>query len=259
MNPVGSRPVADNYRRFAYHHEIGAFESVDPQDLKVLEWVGRNRRVLEIGCHTGSLCYWLSEQGCAVTGIDFNEKALEIAERYCAQTILLDLNDSLELSRALEGQQYDYVIALHVLEHLYDPWVALGELASAASADGKVILALPNISNAVNRIAALRGEFEYEETGVMDVTHIRFFNYDTLHDLVEEAGLRIDRYFAPSIVRPAKEIARIFPKYTRTLTRMLLEKLGRFSKNWTDRVMLVECSKVNSDSGQEQTTEGGNA
>src|SRR5919107_3297667 len=53
----------------------------------------RGRRVLEIGCGTGSLLVALAEQGALVTGIDVDEPSLRVARDRCA---LYDLEVKLE-------------------------------------------------------------------------------------------------------------------------------------------------------------------
>jgi hypothetical protein len=37
----------------------------------------------------------------------------------------------------------------------------------------------------------LWGEFNYSETGILDRTHLRFFTYRTIVELLEQCGFRI--------------------------------------------------------------------
>ena len=57
--------------------------------------------------------------------------------------------------------------------------------------DGAIVVTVPNIANIFSRIALLFGYFNYSETGVMDKTHIRFFNKQNLKQLAKESNLQI--------------------------------------------------------------------
>ncbi|MCI5151088.1 MAG: class I SAM-dependent methyltransferase [Candidatus Electrothrix sp. MAN1_4] len=49
------------------------------------QWPQGIKRVLEIGCGTGTNAAWLAEQGLEVTAMDISEKALSLAEQRCAE------------------------------------------------------------------------------------------------------------------------------------------------------------------------------
>jgi hypothetical protein len=131
-----------------------------------------------------------------------------------------------------------------VLEHLTDPWQILKKAVTLLAPGGNIIIALPNISNAENRFRMMFGQFEYAEIGVMDKTHLRFFNQQTARELITQAGLTVDAYASPWRVNPVREFIDHLPLLTRL--RGLLPKTigGRslFSRNLTDVVMLFKCS-----------------
>ena len=45
----------------------------------------------------------------------------------------------------------------------------------------------------VGATSLLRGRFRYEETGPFDRTHLRFFTRETLHELIGNVGLVVER------------------------------------------------------------------
>ena len=51
----------------------------------ITRWPKCTRRVLEVGCGTGTNAVWLAEQGLEVTAMDISEKALALAEKRCAE------------------------------------------------------------------------------------------------------------------------------------------------------------------------------
>jgi hypothetical protein len=80
---------------------------------------------------------------------------------------------------------------MHVLEHLNRPDIVLEKLQKFLKPSGNIVIALPNISNWNSRINLLKGNFNYTDSGLMDRTHLRFFNYFTSVGLIEDSGMEI--------------------------------------------------------------------
>jgi hypothetical protein len=57
--------------------------------------------------------------------------------------------------------------------------------------NGRVIICLPNIAHWSIRASLLMGKFEYTSTGILDVTHLRFFTPKTARKLIEDAGYQV--------------------------------------------------------------------
>ena len=79
---------------------------------------------LDIGCGRGDLMMALARQGADVTGIDYSEKALEIAQQAIDQQPA-DLKHKLKVSHSnatalnFPNQTFDYVFMTDIVEHLY--------------------------------------------------------------------------------------------------------------------------------------------
>lgn len=54
------------------------------------------------------------------------------------------------------------------------------------------MLSVPNIAHASIRLMLLKGEFSYEEKGILDDTHLKYFTRGSLIDLVESCGYLVD-------------------------------------------------------------------
>lgn len=216
------------------------YDKLHPETKKILEWVGYNQNVAEFGCHTGFLSYWLKKHGNTVTGVEINEQALNKAKEYLQESYAGNIEDE-KIWNKFTTKYFSVVLYLHVLEHLADPWTALRRTHHILADDGILIVALPNISNAKNRFDMFFGKFEYEETGVMDRTHLRFFNNITAHHLLEECGYKVLEYYAPQKVSPLKHLLNHFPLLWR-LTNKMNEKPSRiYSDNLTNLTMLFKC------------------
>ena len=156
----------------------------------VLQMVGTNREVLDLGCGEGLLAEELRKQGNRITGVDelpqaAREGALE--EYYSA-----DLDAGIApVLRELAGRRFDRILLLDVLEHLRRPERILEDCHQALRRDGVVIISLPNVANITVRLMLLCGRFNYAERGILDKTHLRFFTRKTARRFIEEHGFRV--------------------------------------------------------------------
>lgn len=183
----------------------------------LLEWVGTNKRVLEVGCSTGYMSRLMAARNCIVTGIEIDPKAAECARAHCRDVHVRDLNAP-DWTLGLPTGAFDVVLFGDVLEHLIDPTGALHGIKEFLASDGAVVISLPNVVHWVTRLKLLCGQFNYESWGTLDHTHLRFYTVKTARELIENAGYRITRFhpaFGGSLSGYARPIwqllARWFP------------------------------------------------
>ncbi|HEY9845158.1 MAG TPA: methyltransferase domain-containing protein [Candidatus Caenarcaniphilales bacterium] len=158
---------------------------------KMLHLVGDDKQVVDFGCATGYLSQLLVQKGCKVTGVEINPDAARIAEQYCNQVIVADL-DLVSLSELLPGQSFDVAVFGDVLEHLRDPWRVLAETRQLLKPEGYVVASIPNIAHGAICLALVQGRFEYTELGILDNTHLRFFTRKTVEELFNDSGYFLD-------------------------------------------------------------------
>ena len=133
------------------------------------------------------------------------------------------------IKRKLKMQKFDVIIFSDVLEHLYDPVGIIKSYQSLLKEDGAMVVTVPNIANIFSRIALLFGNFNYSETGVMDKTHIRFFNRKNLKRLAKESGLKIvSQKYDSIIVRWFVPFIKIFILTRKGSGNILDSKLYQF-------------------------------
>lgn len=147
------------------------------------------RRILDVGCGTGVLGAKLKELDASrfVAGITHSE-----AEAFEARNVLDQvLVENLETSRFDEIGAFDCIVCSHVLEHLRNPAQVLTRLRGALAAGGTVLVALPNVLYWRQRLRFAAGHFQYTAGGVMDSTHVVFFDWITAQQLIADAGLRL--------------------------------------------------------------------
>ena len=155
----------------------------------MLQMVGWNRRVLELGAASGHVTRALVEQNCTVTAIEYDPEAARDLKDAAQEVIVGDLNDP-EVFAGLPGG-YDVVLAGDVLEHLLFPQQVLNRIADQLAPHGHVVVSLPHVAHVDMRLALLQGRFDYNAYGLLDDTHIRFFTIKTIKEMVKKAGLVI--------------------------------------------------------------------
>ncbi len=145
--------------------------------------------VLDVGCGEGHVAAALVERGCRVWGIEIDPEAAVAARISCEAVVVGDVMGVSHES--LGSRPFDVILLLDVLEHLVDPLVALRHVTAWLAPGGRVIVSIPNVAHAAVRLALLQGRFEYSETGLLDETHLRFFDRRSLGALIHDAGLAV--------------------------------------------------------------------
>ncbi|MEZ0542591.1 class I SAM-dependent methyltransferase [Fibrella arboris] len=95
---------------------------------------------------------------------------------------------------------FDIILCGDVLEHLVDPWSTVQKISRFLKKGGLIIISCPNIREIINWSRILvTGRFQYETSGIMDKTHLRFFCKKDLIEMMTTSELEpvraIDNYF----------------------------------------------------------------
>lgn len=125
-------------------------------------------RVLDIGCGSGVLGRFLSELG--IRELYAVEPEAEAREH--AALIYRRAVSSID---ELNGERFDAVLLLDVLEHLRDYTALLQQSCHLLNPGGLLLVSVPNIAHWSIRLSLLFGYFEYTSRGILDVTHVSFF------------------------------------------------------------------------------------
>ena len=184
------------------------FEDVNVGLLRM--WGGRRGlRVLDIGCGAATTSREIAKRGNEVIGIDSDPGAVEIAATRLTRAIRANILDFDDLAAQFGGQKFDVIILADVLEHLSWPLDPLRRYLQFLAPGGRLLVSLPNVALWSVRLSLLAGRFQYEDTGVLDRTHLRFFTRSTARRLLETAGLEIVRTtYNPGLVRPFVPLAK---------------------------------------------------
>lgn len=163
---------------------------------------GVGQRILDVGCGSGLVEALSDTRSNTFIGLD---QARPQDTTCFTQFIETDLDRGLPL-KALQGQHFDYVLLLDIVEHLVNPTQLLQDVHALADAETRVIISVPNIANFYIRLNLLFGRFEYADRGILDKTHLRFFTKASLRRWVLENNFTVERQIYTII--PLNEIVK---------------------------------------------------
>lgn len=153
----------------------------------------RSGSVLELGCGGGATLAWLKATGRArhTTGVELCAQPAAVARERVDRLIEGDLGQVID---QLQRGSFDLVLCLDVLEHLVDPWAEVKRIHALLRPGGTLIVSLPNVRHhSVVLPLLLAGIWRYEDAGIMDRTHLRFFTRAGAHELLTRNGFEIAR------------------------------------------------------------------
>lgn len=161
--------------------------SVNDSHALAIGRVPSGSRVLDLGAADGSVAEVLSMMGCRVSAVELDPADAEAARRHCEIVVEEDL-ETLDLAAAFGESAFDVVLMLDILEHLSDPVSVLSSVRSVLAERGWAVISLPNVSHVSVRMSLLEGHFRYTDVGLLDRTHLRFFDPEGKDELLAAAG-----------------------------------------------------------------------
>lgn len=179
-------------------------EQHNPDLLKLLPI--NSKRLVEVGCSSGALAreYKKINQSCHYTGIEISSDYAALAARHCDTVLLLDI-ESADENLIHSSLAADTWIFGDTLEHLKDPWLLLRKIRKSISTEGCVVACIPNIQHWSIQARLSCGQFRYEDSGLLDKTHLRWFTRQTIGEMFDMTGFQIINIYARVFEDPARD------------------------------------------------------
>ncbi len=160
-------------------------------------------KVLEVGCGVGMTLSHIKYlyPNALVYGIELNETAAEIGGNIVnvrsgnIETMTLDFKE----------ETFDYIIFADVLEHLHNPEEILKKMRKYLTKDGCILASIPNLMHGDVITELLKGNFSYQDSGILDRTHLRFFTRKEIIKMFDRCRYSI-KYLGGIRVEPAKNL-----------------------------------------------------
>lgn len=145
-------------------------------------------RLVDVGPWDGALLRSLERHPSfeETIALEISTNTLRALKDTFDQIAIVDLESLDQLPRSS-----DIVILADVIEHTTDPSRLLSIARDALSADGRLLVSVPNVANVVIRLGLLFGRFDYTDKGILDRTHLRFFTRRSFLRQVRECELEI--------------------------------------------------------------------
>lgn len=155
------------------------------------------RRVVEVGCMHGAMAqaYRAKNPTAEYVGIDIDPDYAAVAANQCTQALAGDIET---FTPAAFDKLFpsDVWIFGDCLEHLRDPWRIVKTIRAGIDADGCLLACIPNAQHWSVQMRLATGLFRYEDSGLMDRTHVRWFTRITMMEMFLQAGWKIETAFS---------------------------------------------------------------
>jgi 2-polyprenyl-3-methyl-5-hydroxy-6-metoxy-1,4-benzoquinol methylase len=222
--------LADMYSNYYPRNQI-SIESFTPfaEKNKIISWIDgdgakahthipRNVRVLDIGCGSCEALGYHRNRGCDVYGVDADNNASRIGERYG-----LKVKSGMFNPDDYEVDFFDFITLNDVLEHVIDPFETLLNARKVLKPHGKIIATLPNV-NSVGRLI-----FKSYWVGWHTPYHLHFFSRKSLQTVAQRAGLKLHHiHFCTTYQRTLAQIGFIFARSPKGQKTSFTNLYGKF-------------------------------
>lgn len=146
------------------------------------------KKIIDIGCGTGTLDFYLASKGSNVTGIDLSNKAIKTA---LENSRILGFQDKTkfllsEFPNISIDEKYDGLICTEVLEHLPDDRVGAQKAFDLLKPGGMALFSSPSNNSPLFRFGLTKKHDK-------NAGHLRRYSIEEFKALIEKAGFKIEK------------------------------------------------------------------
>jgi 2-polyprenyl-3-methyl-5-hydroxy-6-metoxy-1,4-benzoquinol methylase len=148
------------------------------------------RRLLDVGCADGSFGEALKRtRGIEVWGVEPTRSAAAAAKAKLDRVV----EGVFDRQTSLPPKSFDCILFNDVLEHMFAPELALRYASELLAPGGVVVASIPNIRSfpTISQLI-FHARWDYQDAGVLDRTHLRFFTKSSIADMFEREGFALE-------------------------------------------------------------------
>jgi SAM-dependent methyltransferase len=203
----GSRDPANELSSKVYENagNRSLLDLLPAEARTVLDGAGDNARLLH-------------SKGLQVSAITLSARERDLAAPHCLRVVVCDVEKE---GNPFPERSFDAMIFSHVLEHLISPRAVLTRLAPCLRPGGWVLAAVPNMAFWRVRARILVGNWEREESGFMDRTHVHFWSYRTAPEVFADTPFVLRRLVAGDLSMPLRPLRSVAPAVARALDEVI--------------------------------------
>lgn len=151
---------------------------------------GNANKVLEIGCAAGGFRSNFPEH-VEYWGVEPVQAAAEQARLRNIKVLCGTYDD---VCSQIPDGYFDVIVCNDVIEHVLSPEAFLLSLKGKLTTAGVLVGSIPNVRFWGNLVKLLiKRDWKYEDSGVLDKTHLRFFTAKSFRRLMDNAGFLLER------------------------------------------------------------------
>lgn len=162
---------------------------------ELLEYIPKNtNKLLEIGAASGNTLIEIKKNGLAeeVYGLDIVKIPNSNQQNNLIKNFIIGDIETIKLD--FPENYFDVILAGDIFEHLKDPWSVLKKMTKFLKPGGLIISSIPNIRNyRVLFQIAFNGTFNYQDAGILDKTHLRFFCKKNIIHFFDKSNYKITK------------------------------------------------------------------
>jgi 2-polyprenyl-6-hydroxyphenyl methylase/3-demethylubiquinone-9 3-methyltransferase len=178
----------------AEHHYADQY--LVPVVLKILRRIsaGRRLRLVDVGCGDGYGAASYAAAGHEVQGFDASAEEIQRA-RQAHPDLRLEVASIYDADIVARWNgPVDGVVALEVVEHLFDPKAFFTQTHRLLNEGGRLIVSTPYHGYLKNLTLAVLGLWDRHHGVDWDGGHIKFFSWGSLSEMARKAGFRNPRF-----------------------------------------------------------------
>jgi len=149
-------------------------------------------KILDVGCGEGSFSLSMKKKfNAEVWGVEINKSASEIAKQNIDKILAGEILTVIDI---IPNGYFDCIVFNDVLEHMVDPYAVLEKVKVKLTPVGVIVCSIPNVRHInVLKKLLIEGQWKYEDEGIIDKTHLRFFTKKSIVDMFNNLDFRIIR------------------------------------------------------------------
>ena len=182
----------------------------------------RSRRVLDVGCAEGTFGELLKRtRGIEVWGVEPTKSAAAVAKTRLDGVV----EGVFDPEIALPPWSFDCILFNDVLEHMIAPESALRYARDLLAPGGVVVASIPNIRSFPTVWQLMfHARWEYQDAGVLDKTHLRFFTKSSIVDMFEREGFVLESVSGINAFEAIPNVGRLLWRLYRLANALLMGK-----------------------------------
>jgi 2-polyprenyl-3-methyl-5-hydroxy-6-metoxy-1,4-benzoquinol methylase len=169
-----------------------SYHSYGRNDVLALVGAHAPATTLDVGCGAGSFSELLkSSYGSITWGIEPDLSSYRSSLGVLDNALVGNWEDCYS---SLPLREFDAIFFNDVLEHMVSPELCLSQAADLLAPGGRIFASIPNFLFADNLFnIVFSRDWRYEDSGILDRTHLRFYTKKSMIRLFRDAGFSVDK------------------------------------------------------------------